>query len=392
MSRNTIKLVLAAALFFVFGLAASPTARAQSVPHYKLDPSWPKVLPNNWIMANATGLVIDKDDHIWVVHRPRMVAADDAAAALTPPQSACCVPAPSVIEFDTQGNVLKSFGGPGWVPEWPTLEHGLFIDRGGNFWIAGNYLPANRQQLTAPPRPKEDPLDDRHLFKISPDQKVLLQIGHPSNAAPNNQDTSMLGAPSEMYVDDDAHEVFIADGYLNRRVVVYDSETGAFKRGWGAYGIPLSQIDNGRLPPHDDPAAPPSKQFRGPVISLDISSDGLVYVGDGGGDRVQIFTKDGKFVKEYMIRSDTLAGFGSVWGTTFSRDKQQKYLYVSDGGNGMIHILNRADGTEVSSFGHKGREPGQFDSCERLALDSHGALYVTEVNHNTRMQKFVPVK
>src|SRR5579871_6880989 len=230
-----VKNAFRAGFLCLLALPAIPSARGQAVPHYKLDPTWPKTLPNNWIMANATGMVIDKQDHIWVVQRPRMVAADDAGAALKPPQSDCCVPAPSVIEFNTQGDVLSSFGGPAWVPEWPTLEHGLFIDRGGNFWIAGNYLPMNRQQLTAPPRPKEDPLDDRHLFKISPDHKVLLQIGHPSNAPPNNQDTSMLGAPSDIYVDDDAHEAYVADGYLNRRVVVYDSETGAFKRGWGAY-------------------------------------------------------------------------------------------------------------------------------------------------------------
>jgi sugar lactone lactonase YvrE len=125
---------------------------------------------------------------------------------------------------------------------------------------------------------------------------------------------------------------------------------------------------------------------------VDISVDGLVYVCDRGGDRVQIFTKEGKFVKEFLISPKTTLGSGSVWSTMFSRDAKQKYLYVADGTNGMIRILNREDGMQVGSFGHKGHQAGEFDSVERMGLDSKGNLYVTEVNHNTRLQKFAPVK
>jgi hypothetical protein len=394
MGIRTWALVLAGLFVSVFA-TLNPTANAQSVPHYKVDPDWPKTLPNNWILANAPAMAVDKNDHIWIMNRPRQLAADDAAAAQNPPTAECCVPAPSVIEFDAQGNVLKSFGGPNYLPDWPVLEHGLFIDEQGNFWIGGNYQPPRGgrggAQLTAPiPPPKDPSLGDRQILKLSPQgDKVVLEIGHSAGGPANNQDTTILGSPSEVHVDEAAHEVYIADGYLNRRVVVYDSETGAFKRGWGAYGMPLSEISNDRVPPHDTSA--PDKQFRGVMSSIDISNDGLVYVGDRGGDRIQIFHKDGTFVKEFLVAPQTL-GNGTVWSTMFSRDPKQKFLYVADGENGVIRILLRENGMQVGTIGHKGREPGQFDSVERMGLDSKGNLYVTEVNHNTRLQKFVPVK
>ena len=240
---------------------------------------------------------------------------------------------------------------------------------------------------------------DRQVLKFSPDGKLLLEIGHPSNAPINNQDTTILGAPAELYVDDDAHEVYIADGYLNRRIVVYDSNSGAFKRGWGAYGIPLSQIDNGPRLTYD-PSGPPPKQFgalgypvrAGVVIGVDISNDGLVYVSDRGGCRVQVFTKEGKFQKEFIVHPKTLGQYGSAWSTAFSRDPQQKYLYLADGENGLIHVLNRADGAEVGEIGHRGRQIGLFDGLEHMAIDSKGNLYTDEVPPNMRIQRFIPQK
>ena len=373
-------------------VVASAGVHAQSVPQYKPVAPWPKTLPNNWMLANAPAMFVDKQDHIWIANRPRQLFPDDAAGAQTPPFAPCCVPAPSIIEFSADGDVLNSFGGPNYLPDWPIMEHGLFIDGEGNFWLGGNYQGGNGNGLTAPiPKPKDLTLGDRQELKIDPTgKKVLLEIGHPSAAPMNNQDTSILGAPAEVFVDDAAHEVYIADGYLNRRIVVFDSNTGAFKRGWGAYGMPLSEISNDKAPPHD--TEHPDKQFHGTMNGVDISVDGLVYVCDRGGDRVQIFTKDGKFVKEFLISPKTTEGSGSVWSTMFSRDAKQKYLYVADGTNGMIRILNREDGMQVGSFGHKGHQAGQFDSVERMGLDSKGNLYVTEVNHNTRLQKFAPVK
>jgi hypothetical protein len=372
--------------------AVGNSARAQVVPRYKVDPSWPKVLPNNWIMSIPTGIAVDKHDHIWVLHRVRNLPADDIGASKDPPTQECCIPAPSVLVFDTKGNVINSWGKPGYVKDWPNAEHGIFVDKEDNVWIGGINLPnfANPRKL----------IPDRQVLKFTADGKQLLEIGHPSREPINNADTSILGGPDEMHVDDAAHEVYIADGYLNRRVVVYDSNTGEFKRGWGAYGIPLSEIDNGLRPKYEPPPAPPPKQFgslnypvrAGAVMGVDISKDGLVYVSDRGGDRVQIFTKQGKFVKEFIVLPQTIGQYGSVWSTLFSRDSKQRYLYIADGENNVIHILNREDGTEVGHIGFRSRGIGGFDGLEHMAMDSHGNLYTAEVPNNERIQKFVPVK
>ncbi len=359
------------------------------VPRYEVDASWPRELPNNWILWNGTGLHVDADDHIWVLHRPRQVSMADAGAYQTPPISECCIPAPSVVEFDSEGNLLSSWGGPEFVPDWPILEHGLDIDEDGNFWLGGNFRNNATNALLTSPIPLPAQLrSDRHVLKFSPEKELLLMIGRPSNDPVDNQDTTMLGAPSEIFVDDQADELYVADGYLNRRIVVYDANTGAFKRGWGAYGVDLSEIDNGPPAPYDPEV--PARGFRGPVMSVDISVDGLVYVGDRSGNRVQVFTTEGMFVEEFLIHPQT-RGIGSVWSTAFSNDPEQRYLFVADGANGKIWILNREDGTEVGSIGHKGHQAGQFDQIEHMAFDSQGNLYVTEVAPNTRIQKFVRV-
>jgi hypothetical protein len=262
-SKINWKWMLVSAVLITTGLIVlAVDAQAQSqnlpadLPRYEVDPTWPKELPNNWILSNSTGLFVDENDHIWVLHRPRQVPMGNAGAAQRPPISECCIPAPSVLQFDKDGNLLKYWGGPGHVPDWPMLEHGLFIDRGKNVWIAGNF----RGGGTLPESPIPPPatvLGDRHVLKLSTER-----IGRPSNEPTNNQDTSMLGSPSEVFVDDDANEVYIADGYQNSRVVVYDSNTGAFKRGWGAYGVPLRDIPNDRPPAHDTKAPTSTSSVR----------------------------------------------------------------------------------------------------------------------------------
>lgn len=368
-------------LCWFFTMAAGRAARAQDVPRYKVDASWPREMPNNWILGRVGGIAVDKNDYIWVLHSPHRVLDDAAAAALIPPLYECCRPAPAVIEFDPDGNVLRAWGGRGYVPDWPSQEIGLEVDKEGNIWMGGEF----GQEATLPRVTQLG--GDRQVLKFTPDGKLLLEIGHTSKGPANNQDTSMLGGPARMTVDAAAHEVYIADGFLNKRVVVYDSNTGSFKRGWGAYGIPLNEIENAKLPPYD-PALPPAKQFRGAVNDVRISVDGLVYVADRTGDRVQSFTKQGKFLQEFLVAPMT-RGRGSAMTIAFSSDPKQKYLLVGDGGNCVIWILNRSDGAVMGKFGHRGYNAGQFYFIQDMAMDSHGNLYTGEVNYNNRIQKFV---
>jgi DNA-binding beta-propeller fold protein YncE len=370
------------ALAAVMGSAALPShAASEDAPHYQVDPFWPKQLPNNWTMGQVGGMAIDGQDHIWVLQRPRSATEDELGAQRTPPRSDCCNSTPSVLEFNTDGNVIKSWGGPGFVPDWPTVEHALWVDKGGNVWISGAGV------------------DDRQVIKFTSDGRQLLEIGRKSKAPKNNQDTSLLGRAAGLDVDDAAHEVYIADGYLNNRVVVYDSDTGKFKRGWGGYGIPLSEVANsveqieaevptaGTIPAYA-PGGPPDKQFRSPVHCARLSIDGLVYVCDRQNDRIQAFTKQGKFLKEFFVRPATL-GMGSAWTVVFSHDTAQKYLLVVDGENSVVWILRRSDGAVVSSFGHSGRNAGQFHWVHQAVMDSKGNLYTGEVDNGKRLQKFL---
>jgi hypothetical protein len=362
-------------------LGAEPVpAAADDVPHYAVDPLWPKQLPNNWIMGQVAGVAVDAQDRIWVLNRPRSLTDDELGAVQTPLRSDCCNRPPSLLVFDPEGNVIKSWGGPGFVADWPANEHALAVDKGGNVWISGNGV------------------DDRQAIKFTADGKQLLEIGGKSKAPKNNQDTRLLGRVAGIEVDDVAHEVYLADGYLNNRIVVYDSDTGVFKRGWGAYGMALGDIANvvetiepevtaaGRIAPYA-PGGAPDKQFRSPVHCVRLSADGLVYVCDRHNDRIQVFTKGGQFVREFVLRPATL-GNGSTWTLAFSHDATQKYLLVVDGENSAVWIVRRSDGVVVSSFGHSGRNAGQFHWVHQIAMDSHGNVYTGEVDTGKRTQKF----
>jgi DNA-binding beta-propeller fold protein YncE len=355
-------------------------AAGGSVPQYTVDPYWPKQLPHNWIMGQVGGIAVDGQDHIWVLQRPRSPTADDLGAVQSPPLNECCDKTPAVLEFDTDGNVLNSWGGPGFVADWPTNEHALWVDKSGNVWISGNGV------------------DDRQVIKFTRDGHQLLEIGRKSKAAKSNQDTSLLGRVAGIDVDDAAHEVYLADGYLNNRVVVYDSDSGVFKRGWGGYGMPLSDIANsveqiegdvaaaGTIA-HYAPGVTPEREFRSPVHCVHLSADGLVYVCDRHNDRIQVFTKAGKFIKEFILRPATL-GNGSTWTFAFSHDPAQRHLLVVDGENNVVWIIRRDDGSVVSSFGHKGRNAGQFHWVHQIAMDSTGNVYTGEVDTGQRLQKF----
>jgi hypothetical protein len=352
-------------LLTMFALTASNTALAQDPPKYQVDPAWPKELPNNWIMGQVGGMAVDRHDHIWVLQRPGLDTPDELGAAQTPPRSLCCIAAPPVLEFDAQGNLLQSWGGPGQGFDWPKREHGIYVDNNDNVWIGGAGDT------------------DRHLLKFKSNGKFLMQIGHPSADPANSTRTDILGRPAGIEFDPEAHELYIADGYLNKRVIVFDSETGAFKRLWGAYGNAPNDADAGPY----NPAAPADQQFRNPVHCVHISVDGLVYVCDRVNDRMQVFTKQGKFVKEFSVRPQTL-GIGSVWQFAFSTDAHQKYLLVADGENNVIWTIRREDGAVVGQTGHNGRNAGQFHWVHQIVSDSHGDLYTGEVDTGKRIQKF----
>ena len=356
---------------FAMGIAlsvfsANGTATSTEPPKFKVDPSWPKELPNNWIMGQVGGMAVDRHDHIWVLQRPSLDTVDELGAAQNPPLSQCCFAAPPVLVFDTQGNLLQSWGGPGQGFDWPKREHGIYVDKDENVWIGGAGAA------------------DRHILKFRNDGHFVMQIGHPSADPANSLRTDILGQPAGMEVDSEAHEIYIADGYLNKRVIVYDADKGTFKRLWGAYGNQPNDADPGAY----SPAAPPDQQFRNPVHCVHLSRDGLVYVCDRVNDRIHVFTKQGKFVKEFFVRAQTL-GIGSVWQFAFSTDENQKYLLVADGENNVIWTLRRDDGTALGQTGHNGRNAGQFHWVHQVVSDSQGNLYTGEVDTGKRIQKFL---
>ena len=363
---------ISAIALFVSLFAAPVRVEAQQSPKFEVDPAWPLELPNNWILGQVGGLAVDSHDHIWVFQRPGSDTADELGAAQTPPRSICCFAAKPVLEFDTSGKLLNAWGGPGPASagyNWPKTEHGIHVDRNDNVWIGGN-----------------DPAD-RMVLKFTRDGHFLMQIGKPSTDPMDSSRTDILGRPAGIDVDEAAHEVYIADGYGNRRVIVFDSETGQFKRLWGAYGNKPSDADPGPYAP----GTPPVQQFRTPVHCVHIAHDGLVYVCDRSNDRIQVFSKQGKFVKEFSVRPETL-GIGSVWDLTFSTDKEQSFLFVADGEDNVIWTIQRSDGKILGSTGHNGRNAGQFHWIHQIASDSAGNLYTGEVDTGKRIQRFMIAK
>jgi DNA-binding beta-propeller fold protein YncE len=269
-----------------------------------------------------------------------------------------------VLEFDQQGNLLRHWGGPGQGYEWPQSNHGIFVDHKNVVWIGGNGT------------------NDAHVLKFTQDGKFLAQYGQSGKTAGSN-DTTNFGRVAKIFVDPRANEAYLADGYLNKRVAVIDAETGAFKRYWGAYGNKPDDTNFGNY----DPDAPPLQQFRTPVHCSDLSVDNLLYVCDRPNNRLQVFTRDGKFVKEQIIAKRT-GGDGAIWDVAFSRDPAQKYLYVADGKNERIYVLLRDTLEVLTTFGDGGRQPGQFFEVHSIVTDSAGNLFTTETYEGRRLQKF----
>jgi hypothetical protein len=356
-------LMLAAIVVAVGGTRGMQT----SVPRFDPDPLFFQNLPHRWTTGMVGGIAVDSRDHAWVLHRPASIAETQRTAAMNPPQALCCVPAPPVLEFDTAGKLVQGWGGPGEGFQWPTTEHGITVDAADNVWITGSGR------------------GDHHILKFTREGRFLFQIGK-QNQSQGSNDTANLGGPAAIVVHGNTNEVFIADGYANRRVIVFDASSGAYKRHWGAYGRrPDDSYRFGERAAIVTGPAPPS--FNTPVHGIAVSGDGLVYVADRSNNRIQVFRIDGTFVREVFVNRATLQSEGSVHGFALSRDPGQLYLYVADGSNKAIHVLDRPTLTLLDSIGgHGGHNAREFFHLHSLASlpDSAGNLYVGEVNQGQR--------
>jgi DNA-binding beta-propeller fold protein YncE len=353
-----------AAMFLFVGIMPAFAAG----PQFKVDPSWPKPLPNNWIIGQVGGMTVDANDNIWVFQRPRSLTPDEKGAALTPPRSKCCVPAPSVLVFNQAGDVVKAWGGPGdnLGYDWPLQEHSILLDNKGFVWLTGNGQ------------------GDNMVLKFTTDGKFVKELGR-RGPLTSSTDLSQFGEVGGLAFDAAANEIYAADGYGNHRVAVLDADTGAIKRIWGAYGRPPTDQD---LPKYN----PDSPQFGNPVHCIALSNDGLVYVCDRINNRIQVFHKDGTFVRQFVFDPKT-KGSGSTWGMAFSPlDKAQDYFVLIDGTNNVMETVRRADGQVVDTFGGPGRNAGEFHWVHVGAFDSHGNYYTGEVDTGKRLQKWVPVQ
>ena len=396
-ARSVVNLGVCATLAFAFSFGVRALGQEtrngeNGAPAFKVDPFWPGPLPNRWSMQQVTGIHVDHMDHIWFVNRGAVAEGDEIGGEGNPPRIECCVRGPEIIELDQQGKVINAWGGPGYHPQWPTAMQTVIADRKGFVWIGG----------TAP---------QDSILKFTRDGKFVWDFGHrpPAEAGmmpENNQETGFLINKGRFQIDEVANELYIIQ---QKRVLVYDASTGAYKRGWGGHGMPLSEISNERIASYTWTGAPPpdEKNFVPDLHFVEISRDRLVYIGERGQNRIQVFTPEGKFVKEFYVSPNTPGqrvgdGCGGLantkmppCGTTYklaiSTDKEQKYLYVADGTNNRVWILDRQSGKTLGSFGGNGRYAGQLHWINAIAQDSRGNIYTGEVEQAKRIQKFVPV-
>jgi len=374
-SRRTtslgVALVAAVAVLVAAAIAVERRAEAQSAaaeaPIFEVDPFWPQPLPNHWVLGSAVGVGVDSRDHVFIIHRQAPLnESTEIGASTDPPTGECCLPAPYVLEFDPEGNFVNGWGGPGEGYDWPASNHGITIDPNDNVWIGGNGRG-----------------NDSHILKFTRDGQFLMQIGTPGQPT-NSQSTEHFGLVAKISFDATGDEAYVADGYGNKRVVVLDAATGEFKRYWGAYG---NEPSDERMPRYD-PAAPRAQQFRNPVHCAEPSNDGMVYVCDRQNNRIQVFQTDGTYVDEVVIAPLTL-GDGSMWDIAFSRDPEQRFMYVADGKNMKVYIMDRANLEILTTFGDGGRQPGLFFAVHSIATDSQGNIYTTETYEGKRVQKFL---
>ena len=343
--------------------ADAPGELADGIPVYEVDPSWPPELPNNWILGDVRGLFMDDQDHLWVLHMPSSLTNREIGAALDPPISECCVPAPPVLELDPQGKVVQTWGGPGEGYVWSERAHGIHVDHNDFVWIGIGS-------------------GGSHVMKFTRDGRHVLTIGEPDVTMGSNDSTHLSG-PANLYVEPETNEIFIADGYGNRRVVVFDAETGEYRRHWGAYGERPDDDYTYEYPV--DPNNPPL-QFSA-AHGIVGSNDGLIYVSDRRGNRIQVFRQNGEYLVERFVRPET-GGSGTGFSLALSRDPEQRFLALIDGTNNKVWILRRSDLEILSNFGRTGRQIGQFIRAHMVQFDSQGNLYTGEAGNGKRLQKF----
>ena len=372
---RTLLAAICAGILVAGGVARMPSAQqpaaagapAQNVPTFRADSTWPS-LPSNWVLGEVSSIAVDSRDHIWVLHRPRSILAQQRASA-----------APPVLEFDAAGTLLGSWGGPNEAFDWPEREHGIFVDSRGFVWISGN---------GGWPKPTGPGSGDDMILKFTAAGTFVMQIGHRGQSK-GNSDTVNVRQPADVFVHAPTNELFVADGYGNQRVAVFDAGSGTFKRAWGAYGkTPPTEVAGNPPTPAQDQVAAETKEQFGLVHAVKVSSDGVVYVADRTHNRIQTFTTQGKFIRQVRVTPDG-ATTPVPAGFAFSPDKQQRYLYVVDSGPMRIVIFDRATLTQVGSVGSRGPRPGEFDIVHHMATDSKGNLYAAEIVTNRRAQRLL---
>jgi len=363
-SLSAIAMAGATALAITTAAAQQPGTRP---PVFTVDPAWPSI-PNNWVLGEVTSIATDSRDHIWVLHVPGSIPEPQRANA-----------APPVLEFDQAGKLLTSWGGPTGGEQWFGREHGIFVDADNYVWIGGR---------AGWPRPTTPGLSDDVILKFTTAGKLVMQIGHRGQST-GNLDTENVHQATDLFVDTKAKEVYAADGYGNKRVIVFDSETGRFKRMWGAFGNPPPQMfaPNPAVPQSQTtPDGPP--EFGLPH-AIKVSRDGIVYVADRINNRIQMFTREGKFLKQVRVTSESSAVVPVPAGFAFSPDKKQQFLYVVDSGPMRVVIFERDTMKQIGVVGMRGDGPGEFNIVHHMAADSKGNLYTAEIVTNRRAQRFV---
>ena len=374
-----------AAIVGARGIGQSAHAQGgRQVPLFQVEPGFFKI-PNNWLTGQGSAVGVDKHDNVWIIHRPRYIPAEKRSQA-----------APAVLQFDSAGKFLQAWGGPSDQYDWPDQEHSVYPDPDDNIWISGSARPA----LAGP----GDRVlrSDNMLLKFDTKGKLIMQIGKRDTSTGDN-DTKNVYSATDLYVGPNSNEIFVSDGYINKRVIVFDKNTGAFKRMWGAFGnVPMDSPDmlkNARTPPAPRPApapgaapraaapAPPCctdpgpQQFVGAVHGIKVSSDGFVYVADRSANRVQVFTVEGKYQKQLLVHGPA--------GIALSPDAAQQFLYVVDMGGSKIVVVDRKSLDVLYQFGSRGSAPGQFEGVHMIAIDSKGNLYTAEAEPGNRYQKFL---